>query len=201
MSTRRLLAITAAVLLLSGCTAVNGPEDADPTPTASPEAASPTPTPTPESPIPPSTAVDAALFFVADWREGVSFVSPSGNLSCGIYSDGGVLDMWGCTARERDWEFPSANPGDPCYEAAQVEMGCGDGIVVTPAYQGDVPHPLSRGGAEFADEGGFATRTLQYGESVTYLTVTCASTSEHVICADLSTGHGLVISRDENTIF
>ena len=199
MSTRRLLAIPFALALLAGCSA---PSPA-PSPSATPSetaSATPTPTPTPESPIPASTAVDPALFFVPQWAGGVSFVSPSGNLSCGIRTfDGATVDLWGCAIREKYWEFPRSEPGDYCY--AFQEIGCGDGIASRPAEDGGVPTPLARGGAEFADEAGFGVRTLQYGESVSYLGITCASTSEHVICADEAPGRGFVISRDENIIF
>ena len=202
MSTRRLLVIAVALLALSGCGAPQAVPA--PSPTASPAAAAPTatptPTPTPVSPIPPSTAMDPSLFFVPDWAGGVSFVSPSGNLSCGILTyNGSTIDLWGCTIREKYWEFPDDSPGDYCYD--YQEISCGSGIASRPAEDGGIPTPLARGGAEFADEAGFATRTLQYGEAVTYLGITCASTSEHVICADDATGHGFVISRDENTIF
>jgi hypothetical protein len=146
-----------------------------------------------ETPLPPSQPVDPADYRVSSWAEGVWFISPSGNLSCGIGDD-----LWGCAIRERDWQFPSSSPGDFCY---QSEISCGDGIAVRVGENGDLPAPLQRGGAEFPDEAGLAVSYLQYGQSVTYGTVTCASTFENVVCADTSSGHGFVISRNENRIF
>ncbi|HWM33194.1 MAG TPA: hypothetical protein VNR36_03035 [Pseudolysinimonas sp.] len=209
MSTRRLLAIAAlagASLLLTGCGAgpstvtavtpeITAPEsDAEP---ADGDELTDGPADTPTL-LPPAIPADPRDFAVPGWAQGVSFVSPSGNLSCGIRAYDGVLDLWGCAIREHDWRFPSSSPGDYCYAS---EIDCGNGIVWRGGVGDDAPAPLMRGGAEFADEAGYPVKVLQYGYSVTFMGVTCASTDQHVVCEDPSTGHGLVISRNENLIY
>lgn len=148
--------------------------------------------------LPVSASVDPTFYEVAAWADGVWFISPSGNLSCGIRSTDGVVDFWGCAIAEREWIFPSSSPSDFCY---QSEVTCGDGIAVRPGGGSTLPVPLQRGGAEFPNEGGLTTQTLPYGTSLTYGTVTCASTVDNVVCVDTSTAHGFVISRNENEIF
>jgi len=145
--------------------------------------------------LPASTAVDPALFAMADWP-GVNFVSPSGNLQCGMltWNDPHVVDSWGCAALEHSWVFPSASPDDYCYES---EVSCGDGIQ---ARNGGVPLPMQRGGVEFGSEMGGA-RVLAYGESVTLGGITCASTEEGTMCVNAADGHGFLISKSKNQIW
>ena len=167
-----------------------------------------TPTPTPSAtavdPAAGFTAVDPAVFAVDDW-EGVNFISPSRNLRCGITRPAGSSDelLWGCNIVEYNWEFPRSSPDDYCYDA---QVHCGNGIEARGAA---LPHPwqhsdpgipatLPLGGPEYGE---YDIATLQYGEAVTYAGITCTSEALHVSCVNPASGHGFVISRDENTIY
>ncbi len=167
-------------------------DDADETPEPTEEPAAPAAV---GPAMPASTPVDPALFAMDGWN-GVNFVSPSGNLQCGIlwYAKPGVVDSWGCAALEHSWAFPSASPDDFCYDS---QVDCGNGIQ---ARDGGAPQPMQRGGVEFGSEMGGA-RVLAYGESVTFGGITCASTEVGTQCVNEKDGHGFLISKSKNQIW
>jgi len=206
---------SASLLVLSACaTSPDAAGTTTPTPSApaAPSAstlpvatATPTAVPTPDPAA--FTAVDPAEFYLTDipaawggWDyEDVNFVSPSGNLGCAILNHG--VDTWGCKIEVQNWEFPRSSPDDFCYD---TQVRCGNGIE---AEGTDLPHPYQHGDPGFpatlamTDNSGGWVRVLQYGEMVTFNGVTCFSEESGVTCANATSGHGFVISRDENTIF
>lgn len=179
------------------------PPSPSPTVAGTPTAAA-APTPTAADPAAGFTTVDPAAFAVDGW-EGVNFISPSRNLRCGVTRPTGSSKelLWGCNILQYNWEFPSSSPDDYCYDS---QIRCGNGIE---ALGGEAPHPwqhgdpgipaaLPLGGPEYGE---YDIATLQYGESVTYAGITCTSEEVHVTCVNADSGHGFVISRDENTIY
>ena len=148
--------------------------------------------------------VDPATFAV-DGCEGVSFISPSTNLRCGITKPDGSSSelLWGCRAEEYNWEFSKSQPSDYCYGS---EIRCGNGIE---ALGNEMPHPwqhsdpgIPAGLANVPGQyGEFDVATLHYGEGISYGGVTCLSEEVHMTCFNATSGHGFVISRDENTIY
>jgi hypothetical protein len=213
-------ALVALVLVgtLTGC--ADGPPAAEsPAPSES-ATVTPTPTPTPTADEAWATVADPTSFVQRDasdfgWDDspeanlgdepGVHFVSPSLNLGCVIrpaseYEPDG---MWGCAAREYDWDFPDDSPDDFCYDA---QIPCGGGIEVEgaaephPRYRGDpgFPAALSIGGD---NQPPYVVTVLRYGESVSYGDVTCYSEERGVTCVHAVSGHGFTIARDLNTIF
>jgi hypothetical protein len=115
--------------------------------------------------LPAAAGVDPSFYEVGD---GVYFITPSGNIRCGI-----TPDDWGCDIAEKEWSGPSG-------------IGAQSG--------GD---PAPRSGSDYPA----GLQTLQYTTSVTFGHVTCVSVEPHTVCADLNTGHGFVISRNENEVF
>lgn len=122
--------------------------------------------------LPDAVPVDSDAYEMPGRGDGVWFVSPSGNLTCGI-----TTDIWGCAIAEKEWSG-------------------GDGIVWR-AGDGSQPAVTTSARSEFPG----AVEILPYGTSVTFGSVTCVSLEPHVVCADISTGHGFTISRNENDVF
>lgn len=205
MRVAQLIVGGAVVLALVGCTAAGG----DPGATATPSLA-PTATVAPDTGLPNPSDFEAmapALFAVNEtlppefgaWdMVDVNFASPTRTIGCGIGV--GENALWGCSIGEKAWEFPSASPGDFCFDA---QVSCGQGIEVTGF---DVPHPRLRSdpgfpGAFVVDSADAPIRTLEYGQSVTFNKVTCFSEVSGVTCVNSVSGHGFVISRETNEIF
>ena len=197
----RLAAVGTLLLLLSGCALISAPpppqpQSEDSAPDVEPEVTEE------ETPAGPAfgadyAAVDPASLAAPD-QDGLSWVSPSRNLMCGILeeSQGGTLGEWGCTIGEKNWTFPSDSPDDYCYDA---QTSCGWGIV---GFADEVPNPRYNGGMLFSsemDQGEYPV--LAYGQSVTYLGVTCISSEDGIQCQHLTTGHGFLISRSDNLIY
>ena len=205
----------AALSLLAGCTSAPPTAETSPPPTP-PASATTTPAPDPTPTVAPApdpadfTAVDPSEFFIdssalpanfGGWTTAdVNFVSPSRNLGCAILGpEHGSL--WGCAIKEQNWSFERDSPDDYCYDS---QVPCGYGIEATGE---DPTHPRQRSDPGFPaamatsmdDQG--SIRVLQYGEMVTFGNVTCFSEETHVTCKNSVSGHGFVISRDENELF
>jgi hypothetical protein len=135
-------------------------------------------------------------------------MSPSQNLGCGILDDavGASADappgLWGCEAKSHVWKFPAEKEGDVCYQAP---IPCGNGIE---AIGSAMPGAGLRSDIAFASELGttdlsgrpFASRVLQYGESVSYRGVTCTSAPDGIRCENTRSGHGFWISQTRNEL-
>lgn len=193
--TRGLLLAAAGILLLAGC--ASPAPVAAPTPTASAtESATPTATPTPEVVEPvasPFAAQDPALFATAyEGLDGIAFQSPSGNISCGISTEG-TAGEFGCSILEYNWEDPPPT-GDLVSCAEMIHYG--GGWYFHPDGSNTV---LCRGGAmgwEF-----IPTPALAYGTSVTYDGVTCESLDTGLTCRFDASGHGITLSRAAYLLF
>lgn len=191
----RVIAVPAAALLLAvvaGCT-IGGPLPGQGLPeggtgkpsSAAAEAGASTPTAeaVDQSRLPAATAVDPALFMIDDGSsEPVpEFVSPSGNISCAVYGAAREYAEVACYIGEHTWEYP------PCDAPACSALTILD--------RSGVVGIRRRGGAELAIELGYAVRTLQYGESLSFGDVTCVATEDGVFCEDGTTFHGFAASR------
>jgi hypothetical protein len=183
-----------AALLLTSCVGTAVAEVGD---TPPPIAESSTPTPQPSQPGADPTvvvAVDPALFAARELGSGVVFVSPSGDMHCGItIVDDGPL--WGCRVDEKDWEFPSDDPADYCYDA-QVPCGWGAEALGT----GET-HPRKRGDVAFESEIRADTPVLEYGSSITLADVTCISEKRGITCGHATSGHGFTLSSSINELW
>ena len=188
-------------LLLAGCALVGGPAPVPPPQPDLPAAPSESAPAEETAPVVPPfgvgyAPVDPSVLRAPD-QEGLSWVSPSRNLKCGILDTGsGTLGEWGCTIGEKNWSFPTDSPDDFCYDA---QTSCGWGIV---GYADEVPNPRYNGGVLFSsemDQGQYPV--LAYGQSVTYLGVTCISSENGIQCQHATSAHGFLISRSDNLIY
>lgn len=179
------------VLLLSSCTAIAAGAAADPTPVAT---ASPSSAPAPAQPVPTVIPVDAALFATQEMGQGVVFTSPSGDVRCGIVTSD-AEHLWGCRIDEKEWEFPSEDPADYCYDA---QVPCGWGIEATGSGE---THPRKRGDVAFESEYRVDTPALEHGTSIEYGGVTCVSEPEGITCENAASGHGFTISASRNDLW
>ncbi|SDS38770.1 hypothetical protein [Microterricola viridarii] len=202
--TRQRWILTAAVLLsfgLSGCAA---PATAPVVPVPSADALQPAQTPQPSeapaataTPSAAPTLVDPADFAPVDFGTGVVFTSPSRNLACGILTldnDPGNA-VWGCAIDDKQWEFPTAQPEDYCFDA---QVPCGHGIEAVGSEQ---PHPRKRGDVAFESEYSESTVALPVGSAIAYGDVICASTDAGISCAHTQSGHGFTLSETANEIW
>lgn len=185
---------TSAALLLTSCV---GGTAADVGETPPPIAESSTPAPPSSEPVvDPATpvAVDPASFTARELGPGVVFVSPSGNLRCGIttFADG---PLWGCRIDEKDWEFPSDDPADYCYDA---QVPCGWGVEALGTGE---THPRKRGDIAFESEIRADTPVLEYGTSITLADVTCVSEERGITCNHATSGHGFTLSTSMNELW
>lgn len=188
-----LLAASASLLLTScvGTAVADGSETPQPIAASSTPAASPSDSPAdPTAPV----AVDPALFAAEEFGTGVIFVSPSGDMHCGITSaDDGPL--WGCRIDEKDWEFPSDDPSDYCYDA---QVPCGWGAEALGAGE---THPRMRGDVAFESEIRADTPVLEVGSSITLTDVTCVSEERGITCRHATSGHGFTLSSSINELW
>ncbi|RXZ67008.1 DUF6636 domain-containing protein [Agromyces albus] len=188
---RAALVAASVVLLLSSCTAIAAGAEAEPTTVASASSSS---TPAPAEPVTAVVPVDAAPFATQELGDGVVFTSPSGDLRCGIVTSD-VEYLWGCRIEEKEWEFPSDDPADYCYDA---QVPCGWGIEAT----GDgETHPRKRGDVAFESEYRVDTPVLEHGTSIEYGGITCVSEPEGMTCENSASGHGFTISASRNDLW
>lgn len=112
-----------------------------------------------------------------------TFQSPSGNIVCNMYAATGGVATAICNVTEHDWLAPApencgANSGD------RIDLEAGSPARIGCYGQGMPP----------------ATRTLQYGQSQKFGTITCTSESNGVKCVDAASGHYFSVSRDQYLI-
>jgi hypothetical protein len=177
---RRSLAAAAALaaVTLAGCSLATGATPGQPTP-ASPVAASTAPatpvtvTATPAAPPPAPAPVPAAHFTGTG-----SFQSPSGNITCALFSYGGD-DSVECEVAEHDWVAPPQEPG--CH------LNWGSRILLN--------QPAGALFACYGQERPAPERTLGYGSTWSVGAITCDSETAGMTCTDSSTGHYFFVSR------
>ena len=181
---RRSLAAAAALaaVTLAGCSLATGGTPVQPTP-ASPAAASTAPatpvtvTATPAATVtvtpPPAPALAAAHYTGTG-----AFQSPSGNITCALFSYGGD-DSVQCEVAEHDWVAPPKEPGCHLNWGSRFLLNHPAGALFA-CYGQDLPAP---------------ERTLNYGSTWSVGTITCDSESVGMTCTDSSTGHYFFISR------
>ena len=135
------------------------------------------------------SAVTAALPAVAHADDSGAFLSPSGNIACGM--GGGPDDMGAadCEVGEHTWVAPANTRGPegrPCnfnFGGLQVYVDHGKAAALG-CYEG-----LST----FTFPG---LPTLAYGQTRSFGTITCDSEPNGVTCTDSSTGHFFRVSRE-----
>lgn len=186
--------ITVGVTTSQLSTRTADPQAADPvgvTPLDTDESSA-APVATPELPpsrLPGGIPVDPALFLVTAMQdERFEFVSPSGNIMCGVATG---LD-WGaaCWLAEHTWSYPPCasglGEGWSCWPKTVLDA---DGFVSVIGFE---PNEWE---VDLATQYGQPVRTLQYGESISVGTVTCVSTADGMFCEDERTHHGFAVSR------
>ena len=188
------VALVLAGALLAGC---DSPAVDKPTPTG---AAGSDATPTPgatlqadpgEQASSPFAAVDPADYR-SNYGDGVEFDSPSLNIQCGIFPDP-EYNFFACSIDEYDYTDPTPI-GDALLCSQNISYGHG----FIASLDGEV-EVLCRGGAgEWEID---PHPVLQYGSSITHGGVVCESTSDHMGCRSLDTGHGFTLSRNSYTMF
>ena len=171
-SLRLSVVLLALVALTVGCG-----EDAPPRETAQPRlspapSASPTPSADEDgSEVPPVVAPGGQ----------VDFLSPTGNIRCGLSNQSAV-----CEVSERTYE-PPAKPAD-------CELDHGSMVAVG-----------RKGPAQFlcyGDTGfGVPTPVLPYGRSTTNGLFVCRSSEQGVSCTAAGGAHGFELSRDSYRVF
>lgn len=191
----RIAPLALAGVLLAGCG--SGPAADNPTPQgpATQSTVAPDPGATlqadPAEQSSPFAAEDPSGFRSAEW-DGVVFDSPSVNIQCGIFPDPD-LRFFACSIKEYTYADPEPT-GDLIACAENISYGGG---FIAPL-DGEVK-VLCRGGVgEWELE---SHAVLQYGASVTYGGVICESTSDHMGCRSLDTGHGFTLSRNSYSVF
>jgi hypothetical protein len=164
---------------------VTSTQSVDPTPARTPEP-SPTiapsgtvvvdPPPVPEDAIP--SATQQATILVADEY---AFLSPSGNINCGISRVGAV-----CEVKNETYQ-PPAKPSD-------CDLDYGTMVSVRRGAR-----------AEFSCHGdtgfGFPAPVLAYGERVSNGIVTCVSATSGMSCSTVSGSHGFELSRGSYRLY
>jgi hypothetical protein len=159
---RRSLAAVAALaaVALAGCSLATGATPVAPTP-ASPAAASTAPAPA------------AAHYTGTD-----AFQSPSGNITCALFSYGGD-DSVQCEVAEHDWVAPPKEPACHLDWGSRFLLNEPAGALFA-CYGQDLPAP---------------ERTLNYGSAWSVGTITCDSETAGMTCTNSSTEHYFFISR------
>ena len=113
--------------------------------------------------------------------ENHEFVTPSGNIVCGIYSDGSGAY---CEIREHTWVMPTSTHGPfgrPCdFNFGGLQFFVSEG---EPGMLG-----CYEGASSFDRLG---TTTLEYGQTYSHGAITCSSDVSGVTCTDTATGHFL----------
>jgi hypothetical protein len=108
-----------------------------------------------------------------------SFSSPSTNIGCEIFDDGGHW-IARCDIRDRDWAPPRA--------PKRCRLDYGQGVYVG-----------SAGRAGYVCAGDTALgpkRILNYGDSLSRGPIKCLSLTIGMRCNDIRDGHGFLISRE-----
>ena len=182
---RRSLAAAAALaaVTLAGCSLATGGTPVQPTP-ASPAAASTAsaatvtvaapPPPVTVTKTPPPAPAPAAAHYTGTG----AFQSPSGNITCALFSYGGD-DSVQCEVAEHDWVAPPKEPGCHLNWGSRFLLNQPAGALFA-CYGQDLPAP---------------ERTLNYGSTWSVGTITCDSESVGMTCTDSSTGHYFFVSR------
>jgi hypothetical protein len=185
-------------LLVTGCSQAT--TNAASSPTQSPAPASTAS----QSATPSSTRyiADDPTVYLLGGDSTYAWISPSRNIACGIeptyYLNSNDHTQWGCEVNQHTWKTPSKNPGDFCYNA-QIPCGTGVGAVDNqtpiPSMHGDERYPSEEALYGNTTPIALATKTLQYGHSITVGTITCTSLATGMTCNDTDGGHGFTVSR------
>ena len=134
-------------------------------------------------------AVTAALPAVAHADDSGAFLSPSGNIVCGMGEGPDYMGAADCEVGEHLWVAPATTRGPegrPCnfnFGGLQVYVDHGKAAALG-CYEG---------ASSFTFPG---LPTLAYGHSRSFGTITCDSERNGVTCTDSSTGHFFRVSRE-----
>jgi hypothetical protein len=107
-----------------------------------------------------------------------SFQSPSGNITCALFSYGGD-DSVECEVAEHDWVAPPQEPGCHLNWGSRILLNQPAGALFA-CYGQELPAP---------------ERTLGYGSTWSVGAITCDSETAGMTCTDSSTGHYFFVSR------
>lgn len=176
----RLLCLGAVpLILLSACTTTPAPQPSRPEPTVTVTAATSetvTPTPTQDVITEPTFTSDNP-YFDADLG-GYFFQSPSTNLACAIMGTDRATRV-GC----RSWSAVENLP--------QCDHPTTDRVPSVSFVPGQPAQTACLGGSEYTA----LAETLEYGEKLSALGVTCSSERTGVTCVDDATGLGFSAAR------
>jgi hypothetical protein len=179
-----------AALALAACAPSHGATTAQ-TPTIAPVISMSTPTPTAAPPIttvtvtaPPPVTVTAAptpatIPVAQHLSSDEPFQSPSGNISCAMFTYGAGGHTVRCEVANHTW---TATQPDGCL------MNWGDRVGME---EGSAAQFGCYGQAMPA-----ATHTLEYGQIQTLGSLSCDSETIGITCIDTNTGHYFSVSRD-----
>ncbi len=192
MRTKAGLLLLSAALVLAGCQPgspaapttgpTTGGTSTTPTPTT-------TPTPSPTAPAEPQTSADLIAYVQAGSPASIasyttngaaSFSTPSGNISCGLFSLGGATVL--CFVEENSWPPVAA-------------QACNDAGDFTDRSVAASLEGVRRGGCFSEAPFPMPGKVLPYGSTISNGPVACRSESGFLACAHLATGNGFVISR------
>ena len=168
-------------------------------PTASSKPSTSSAQPTSAAPSTPGPVIDASA------RSTTAFASPSGNIVCGMSSEGGVR----CDVAIAQWSLPK-KPAD-CELAWGDSVSLFDGRVALACHGDTVLYSAAVGAAETWWNGQPGSQVvtagergqlvaLAYGASIRSGGVTCTSQTDGVHCTDAKSGRGFDISRTAYTL-
>lgn len=173
-SLRLALALTCAAALAVGC--------GDDAPTAAPAQPSPSASPAPSAAASPDTTTEPSeVPPVAAPGSTVSFMTPTGNIRCGMAGQSAV-----CEIKEREYE-PPAKPADCDLDHGNVVAVGREGPALFLCY----------GDTSF----GIPTPVLAYGRSTTNGVFRCSTSKTGVICEASRGEHGFELSRGSYRLF
>jgi hypothetical protein len=121
----------------------------------------------------------------------VQFLSPSANIRCEIAKDQDDGAFAVCKIREHTW---AAAQSDECKQASVPGANGGSGSDLQVGLDGPPcvgPHTI-----QIFDSGPYAPAPLDFGQTRTLGSITCASEPSGVTCRDGSSGHFFTISRN-----
>jgi hypothetical protein len=195
-NTRRTwMAVTAlASLSLAGCSLATGATPAKPAPltpvtvtatpaaSAAPVAVTPvtvtvtSPPPVTVTVAPPAAPAPAPV--AAHYTGPGAFVTPSGNITCALFSYGGD-DSVRCEVATHDWVAPPKEPSCQLDWGSRLQLNHAAGALFD-CYAQNLPTP---------------DRTLPYGSTWAVGSLVCDSETAGVTCTDNGTGHYFFVSR------
>jgi hypothetical protein len=189
MRAKAVVLLLSAALTLAGCSS-GSPQPIGATATGpAPSATTPNSTPSPTAPAEPQTPTDLISYIqagspisIASYTSNTqaSFSTPSGNISCGLWTAGGATVL--CFIKEDTWPPITA-------------QACNDFGDFTDRSVAAFADGVRRGDCFSEAPFTFPGKVMPYGSTISNGSVACRSESWFLACAHLPTGNGFVISR------